>query len=92
MSKQEVCEWKASPVAPDILKNRSSSGDGLFFTGSSADGSALGSGPRGPRFNSGLPDNFTFIKNTELKRSAPVNNAKAQALTIKSAHGSAGSA
>ena len=28
----------------------------LSFSGSSADGSALGSGPRGPRFNSGLPE------------------------------------
>jgi hypothetical protein len=82
VSKQDVCERKASPVAPVKPSVRTV----FHFSGSSAVGSALGSGPRGPRFKSGLPEKNkkyeirnkkanlinNFNKNSDLKRSAPV--------------------
>ena len=37
----------------------------VFLPGSSAVGSALGSGPRGRRFNSGLPDTCLFARSTK---------------------------
>ena len=49
----------------------------MLNPGSSADGSALGSGPRGPRFKSGLPEDFLPLdKKLIIAYILPVKNKK----------------